>query len=548
MMEINQMENGHNRVLVIGAGFGGLSLGIRLQSLGFNTTIVEKLDAPGGRAYVKKIGGFVFDMGPTVITVPHFIEELFELTRTEHNLNNPDFPSDILHSDKLVPHSETSKYITLVPIKPFYRIYFDDKSYFDYDGDSSNTRAQIKKIAPEDLEGYERFHEDAEAIFKRGFLELGYTFFEDSKTMLKVLPDLLKLDAVRNLFSFTSRYFSNEKLRQVFSFETLLIGGNPLAVPAIYAMIHFVEKTWGVHYVIGGTGELVNGLVKKFEQLGGSIRFDSEVAGIEVDQRKSIFSLPRVTGLRLKNGDNLSAEIVVSNADYANTYMKLIEPKHRRWNNNWKIRRMNYSMSLVVIYFGFKATQQLDLRHHNIILGPRYEELLSDIFKRKILAEDFSQYLHIPTITDPSLAPDNHHAAYTLIPVPNNQSNINWDIEGPKLTEAVLLFLDREGYIPGLLRDLVFSEFITPDYFENTLNSHVGNSFGVEPKLTQSAFFRPHNRSEDIDNLYLVGASAQPGAGTPSVMMSAKMTARAIARDFEKDISHWREIKASKIC
>ena len=548
MMEINQMENGHNRVLVIGAGFGGLSLGIRLQSLGFNTTIVEKLDAPGGRAYVKKIGGFVFDMGPTVITVPHFIEELFELTRTEHNLNNPDFPSDILHSDKLAPHSETSKYITLVPIKPFYRIYFDDKSYFDYDGDSSNTRAQIKKIAPEDLEGYERFHEDAEAIFKRGFLELGYTFFEDSKTMLKVLPDLLKLDAVRNLFSFTSRYFSNEKLRQVFSFETLLIGGNPLAVPAIYAMIHFVEKTWGVHYVIGGTGELVNGLVKKFEQLGGSIRFDAEVAGIEVDQRKSIFSKPRVTGLRLKNGDNLSAEIVVSNADYANTYMKLIEPKHRRWNNNWKIRRMNYSMSLVVIYFGFKATQQLDLRHHNIILGPRYEELLSDIFKRKILAEDFSQYLHIPTITDPSLAPDNHHAAYTLIPVPNNQSNINWDIEGPKLTEAVLLFLDREGYIPGLLRDLVFSEFITPDYFENTLNSHVGNSFGVEPKLTQSAFFRPHNRSEDIDNLYLVGASAQPGAGTPSVMMSAKMTARAIARDFEKDISHWREIKASKIC
>ncbi len=547
-MEIDQMDNGHNRAVVIGAGFGGLSLGIRLQSLGFNTTIVEKLDAPGGRAYVKKIDGFVFDMGPTVITVPHFIEELFELTREEHNLNNPDFPSEILHPDKLVMHSETSKYVTIVPIKPFYRIYFDDKSYFDYDGDRSNTRAQIKKIAPEDLEGYERFHKAAKAIFKRGFLELGYTFFEDTKTMLKVLPDLLRLDAVKNLFSFTSQYFSSEKLRQVFSFETLLIGGNPLAVPAIYAMIHFVEKTWGVHYVMGGTGELVNGMVKKFEELGGSIRFNSEVAGIEVDQRKSIFLKPRVTGLSLKNGDNLSAEVVVSNADYASTYMNLIEPKHRRWNNNWKIRRMSYSMSLVVIYFGFKATQRLDLRHHNIILGPRYGELLSDIFKRKILAKDFSQYLHIPTITDPSLAPENHHAAYTLIPVPNNQSNINWDIEGPKLTEAVLLFLDQEGYIPSLLRDLVHSEFITPDYFENTLNSHIGNSFGVEPKLTQSAFFRPHNRSEDIDNLYLVGASTQPGAGTPSVMMSAKMTARAIARDFEKEISNWKEEKASKIC
>ena len=365
--------------------------------------------------------------------------------------------------------------------------------------------------------------------------------------MLSVLPDLLKLDAVRNLFSFTSKYFSNEKLRQVFSYETLLIGGNPFSVPAIYAMIHFVEKTWGVHYVMGGTGELVNGMVKKFEELGGCIRFDAEVASIKVDERDSIFSKPRVTGLKLKNGEDLFAEIVVSNADYANTYMRLIERKHRRWNNNWKIQRMSYSMSLVVIYFGFKATQPLDLRHHNIILGPRYRQLLSDIFNRKILAQDFSQYLHVPTITDPLLAPENHHAAYTLIPVPNNQSNIDWDNEGPKLTDAVLLFLDKEGYIPDLMANLVHSEFITPDYFENTLNSYIGNGFGVEPKLTQSAFFRPHNRSEDIENLYLVGANAQPGAGTPSVMMSAKMTARAIARDFAEDVTSWREEKSLNI-
>ena len=541
------MENGHNRALVIGAGFGGLSLGIRLQSLGFDTTIVEKLDAPGGRAYVKKTKGFVFDMGPTVITVPHFIEELFELKRGKHNLNNPDFPSCERLLAKTATRSETSRYVTIVPIAPFYRIYFDDKTHFDYDGDRNNTLAQIKEIAPEDLKGYELFHEAAEAIFKRGFLELGYTFFEDTKTMLKVLPDLLKLDAVRNLFSFTSKYFSNEKLRQVFSFETLLIGGNPFSVPAIYAMIHFVEKTWGVHYVMGGTGKLVNGMVKKFEELGGCIRFNTEVASIKVDKRDSIFSKPRVTGLKLGNGENLFAEIIVSNADYANTYMKLIERKHRRWNNNWKIQRMSYSMSLVVIYFGFKATQPLDLRHHNIILGPRYRELLSDIFKTKILAQDFSQYLHIPTITDPSLAPENHHAAYTLIPVPNNQSNIDWDNEGPKLTDTVLLFLDEEGYIPDLMANLVHSEFITPDYFENTLNSYIGNSFGVEPKLTQSAFFRPHNRSEDIENLYLVGANAQPGAGTPSVMMSAKMTARAIAKDFAGDVNSWVEEKSLNV-
>ena len=538
------MENGHNRALVIGAGFGGLSLGIRLQSLGFDTTIVEKLDAPGGRAYVKKTKGFVFDMGPTVITVPHFIEELFELKRGKHNLNNPDFPSCEPLSAETTNLSETSGYATIVPIAPFYRIYFHDKTYFDYDGNRNNTLAQIKKIAPEDLKGYERFHEAAEAIFKRGFLELGYTFFEDTKTMLSVLPDLLKLDAVRNLFSFTSKYFSNEKLRQVFSFETLLIGGNPFSVPAIYAMIHFVEKTWGVHYVMGGTGELVNGMVKKFEELGGCIRFDSEVESIKVAKRDRIFSKPRVTGLKLKNGEDLFAEIVVSNADYANTYMRLIERKHRRWNNNWKIQRMSYSMSLVVIYFGFKATQPLDLRHHNIILGPRYRQLLSDIFNRKILAQDFSQYLHVPTITDPLLAPENHHAAYTLIPVPNNQSNIDWDNEGPKLTDAVLLFLDKEGYIPDLMANLVHSEFITPDYFEKTLNSYIGNGFGVEPKLTQSAFFRPHNRSEDIENLYLVGANAQPGAGTPSVMMSAKMTARAIAKDFAEDVTSWREEKS----
>ena len=541
------MENGHNRALVIGAGFGGLSLGIRLQSLGFDTTIVEKLDAPGGRAYVKKTKGFVFDMGPTVITVPHFIEELFELKRGKHNLNNPDFPSCEPLSAETTNLSETSGYATIVPIAPFYRIYFHDKTYFDYDGNRNNTLAQIKKIAPEDLKGYERFHEAAEAIFKRGFLELGYTFFEDTKTMLSVLPDLLKLDAVRNLFSFTSKYFSNEKLRQVFSYETLLIGGNPFSVPAIYAMIHFVEKTWGVHYVMGGTGELVNGMVKKFEELGGCIRFDSEVESIKVAKRDRIFSKPRVTGLKLKNGEDLFAEIVVSNADYANTYMRLIERKHRRWNNNWKIQRMSYSMSLVVIYFGFKATQPLDLRHHNIILGPRYRQLLSDIFNRKILAQDFSQYLHVPTITDPLLAPENHHAAYTLIPVPNNQSNIDWDNEGPKLTDAVLLFLDKEGYIPDLMANLVHSEFITPDYFEKTLNSYIGNGFGVEPKLTQSAFFRPHNRSEDIENLYLVGANAQPGAGTPSVMMSAKMTARAIAKDFAEDVTSWSEEKSLNI-
>jgi phytoene desaturase len=533
------VNKNRGRAVIIGSGFGGLSLGLRMQSLGFNTTIVEKLDGPGGRAYVKKINGFTFDMGPTVITVPYFIEELFSLERDKDNLHQPDFPDHLFNNVKY-PGINTANYAKIVPIKPFYRIYFDDKSYFDYDGDPENTRSQIKQISPEDLAGYELFHKDAEAIFKRGFLELGYTFFSDAPTMLKVLPDLLKLDAVRSLFSFTSRYFKSEKLRQVFSFETLLIGGNPLAVPAIYAMIHFVEKTWGVHYVMGGTGALVEGLVAKFTEMGGVIRYDSEVSRINVADRKNWLSKPKVQGLTLVDGEVLTADVVISNADYAHTYMNLIEKRHRRWNPDWRVRNMHYSMSLLVIYFGFKDEGNLDLRHHNIILGPRYEELLTDIFKRKILSDDFSQYLHIPTITDPALAPDGHHAAYTLIPVPHNASKINWDIEGPKLTNTVLKFLDEEGYIPNLMDSLVHSEFVTPNYFENTLNSHLGNSFGVEPRLTQSAFFRPHNRSEDIEGLYLVGASSQPGAGTPSVMMSAKMTARAIAEDFSSDIISWR--------
>lgn len=541
MMESHKtkIKKGHNTAIIIGAGFGGLSLGIRLQSLGFSTIILEKLDAPGGRAYVKKVKGFTFDMGPTVITVPHFIEELFSLEQLQDDLDKPDFPKEVL-LNKNSEKTSTKKYAKIVPIKPFYRIYFHDKTYFDYDGDPVNTRRQIKEIEEEDLAGYERFHQDAEAIFKRGFLELGYTFFGSAKEMFKVLPDLLKLDAVRSLFSFTSKYFKSHKLRQVFSFETLLVGGNPLSVPAIYSMIHFVEKTWGVHYVMGGTGALINGMVKKYHELGGQIKYNSEIEEITINKRQNFFSKPKVSGVQLKNGELLKSNVVVSNGDYANTYMHLINNKFRRWNKDWKVKKMNYSMSLVVIYFGFKYDKELDLRHHNIILGPRYEALLSDIFKRKILAKDFSQYLHIPTLTDRSLAPKGHHAAYTLVPVPNNASNINWSIEGPKLTKTVLSFLDSEGYIPDLQKNLVHSEFITPVYFENTLNSHLGNSFGVEPRLTHSAFFRPHNKSEDIDGLYLVGASTQPGAGTPSVMMSAKMTARVIANDFCDDLTKWR--------
>ncbi|MEM1269757.1 MAG: phytoene desaturase family protein [Bacteroidota bacterium] len=522
--------------VVIGSGIGGIACAIRLQSLGFDTTIVEKLDAPGGRAYVRRAEGFVFDMGPTVLTVPHFIEELFSLERGQAMLGQPDFPEDILDpADRITSGisggPRTSDYVEIIPILPFYRIYFDDGTYFDYDGDPVHTREQIARLAPEDLEGYERFHDAAKAIFDRGFLELGYTYFGNIRSMLGVTADLFKLNAVRPLFSFVKKYFKSDKMRQVFSFEPLLVGGNPLKVPAIYAMIHFVEKTWGIHFAKGGTGALVDAFIRKFEELGGTLQVNAEVDQINVEKRGK----ERIaTGVTLKSGEHLPADLVVSNADYSTTYMNLIDKQHRKINRDALVKLRKQSMSLLVIYFGFEAGEDdLDLQHHNIILGPRYEELLTDIFDRKILADDFSQYLHIPTLTDPSLAPEGHHAAYTLIPVPNNQSGLDWDELGEPFVDKVLTFLDERGYIPGLKDRLVYQSFVTPDYFEGTLNSYAGNGFGVEPVLIQSAYFRPHNRSEDVSNLYLVGQGTQPGGGTPSVMMSAKMTARVIADDFE---------------
>ncbi|GAC1496469.1 MAG: phytoene desaturase family protein [Vulcanimicrobiaceae bacterium] len=522
--------------IVIGSGIGGLALGIRLQAMGVATTIVEKLDAPGGRAYVRRHDGYTFDMGPTVLTVPHIIEELFALEAGDARLDEPDFPPHALDGKRITSGvsggPKTSEYVTIVPVAPFYRINFDDGTWYDYDGDRANTRAQIAAMAPDDLAGYDRFHDAAERIFTRGFLGLGYTYFGDLVTMLRIVPDLVRLGAMQPLYRFVSRFVKSEKLRAVLSFESLLVGGNPMHVPAIYAMIHFVEKTWGVHFALGGTGALVRAFVRKFEELGGTIRYQSEVARIDVEPAPR---RPRVRGVTLASGEVLRADMVASNGDYAGTY-GLVDKRFRKFHPDLRLKLAKQSMSVVVIYFGFRADAERDrdLRHHNILLGPRYEGLLADIFDRHKLANDFSQYLHVPTLTDPTLAPPGHHAAYTLVPVPHNASAIDWEREGPKLVAKVIAYLDERGHIPNLRERLTTSSFVTPTYFEKTLNSRLGNAFGLEPIFVQSAFFRPHNRSEDVAGLYLVGANTQPGGGTPAVMMSAKMTARVMAADLAR--------------
>ena len=362
-------------------------------------------------------------------------------------------------------------------------------------------------------------------------MELGYTYFGDAWSMIKVIPEFIQLDIVRSLFSYTGKYFKNEKIKTVFSFETLLLGGNPFSVPAIYVLVHFVEKTWRVHYAMGGTGKLVASFVKKFEELGGKLVLNSEVEKILIENKT-------VKGILLKNKKILQSDIVCSNADYASTYTNLLKNNSKLINSDLKVKKLTkYSMSLVVIYFAFKKQKTNDLgnnlRHHNIIIGDNYDLELDNIFNKDELNQSYSQYLHVPTITDSSMCPEGYHTAYTLICVPNKLKNKqNWSEIGTEFTDNVLKFLDEKGYIPNLLQRLVHKSFITPDYFENNLNSYLGNAFGVSPLFRQSAFFRPHNKSEDFKNLYLVGASSQPGAGTPSVMMSAKMTAKVIAKDF----------------
>ncbi|MEM7763017.1 MAG: phytoene desaturase [Pseudomonadota bacterium] len=481
----------NKRAIVIGSGFGGLAAAIRLGARGYDVEVIEKLDAPGGRAYVYKQDGFVFDGGPTIITAPFLFEELWSLCG--RNMADD---------------------IDLREIDPFYRIRFDDGDVFDYSGDQDAMIEQVKRFSPDDVDGYLKFLRASERVYGVGFEDLLHVSFGKFTDMLRVLPDLIRVQFYRSVYGLVSRYIKHPKLRMVFSFHPLLVGGNPFTTTAVYVLIAHLERSHGVHFAMGGTGSLINGLVNLIESQGNRIRYNAAVQQITVENG-------RATGVELEGGEKLTADIVVSNADSAATYKHLLSnTPRRRWTDK-RLARAKYSMSLFVWYFGTNRRYE-DVDHHMILLGPRYKQLLVDIFDQKRLADDFSLYLHRPTATDTSLAPDGCDAFYVLSPVPHLGGDIDWSVMGETYRAAIAKSLS-ETVLPGLEDAVVTSHLLTPDGFEDRLSSVNGAAFGLQPTLMQTAWFRPHNRSEEVDNLYIVGAGTHPGAGLPGVVSSAKV-------------------------
>ncbi|MEL7491093.1 MAG: phytoene desaturase [Pseudomonadota bacterium] len=485
---------------IIGSGFGGLALAIRLQSAGIKTTILEKRDKPGGRAYVYEQEGFTFDAGPTVITDPTALEELWALSGRK-----------------------LADYVELMKVDPFYRLCWEDGYSFDYCWEEEKLLEQIRKKNPADADGYVRFHEYSEVLYREGYEKLGAVPFLNFWSMIRSAPELVGLQSYRSVYSRLCDFIKDPQLRQAFSFHTLLVGGDPFKTSAIYALIHALERKWGVWFPRGGTGALINGMVKLFEDLGGEIKLNMPVQ--EITEENGLLS-----EVICENGWRQKFDAVGSNADIVHTYEKLLGRSPRGSQMARRLKSKRFSNSLFVAYFGLKGKQE-QLAHHTILFGPRYRELISEIFAGPKLPDDFSLYLHRPTATDPALAPEGCDAYYVLAPVPNTEkADIDWSVEGPKYRDKIFNYLEAR-YIPGLNENLVTSRIFTPADFTTELNAHAGSAFSIEPILTQSAYFRVHNRDDRIPNLYFVGAGTHPGAGIPGVVGSAKATAGLMIED-----------------
>jgi phytoene desaturase len=495
-MRESPLPSSNKRIAVIGGGLGGLATAIRLQTRGFDVDLFEARDKLGGRAYLYEQDGFRFDGGPTVLTAPFLIDELFEGAG-----------------------KQISDYVEIVPVEPFYRISFHDGRWFEYGRDEAATERLIAEFAPEDVAGYRRMIRHAKAVFEKGFSELSDRPFLKFSDMLRVAPDLVRLQSYKTVYQFAAGYVKDPMLRRVFSFHPLLVGGNPFQTTSIYALIHYLEREWGVHYAMGGTGALVAALGKLFCELGGHVHLSTAAKRILIEDGKAV-------GIETEHGRRFLADAVVSNADTANTYSKMIAARDRKKYSDRRLRRMRYSMSLFIIYFGTNRKYD-DIKHHTIILGKRYKELLNDIFNRKVMGGDFSLYLHRPSATDPGMAPEGCDCFYVLAPVPNQASGIDWKTQSKPFRDAIMRVLEKR-FLPGLARHLVTERVLTPLDFETTLNSYRGSGFSFEPIFRQSAWFRPHNESEDVRNLFLVGAGTHPGAGVPGVLSSAKIAEQLI--------------------
>ena len=489
--------------VVIGSGFGGLALAIRLQAAGIQTTIVEARDKPGGRAYYWERDGFIFDGGPTVITDPPCLTQLWALT-------GHDMADDV----------------ELMPVMPFYRLNWPDGTNFDYSNDDAKLRSEIEKLNPEDVAGYAKFLEYSAGVHDEGYVKLGTKAFLDFASMIKAAPALAKYQAWRSVYSMVSSFVQNEKLREALSFHTLLVGGNPMKTSAIYALIHKLEKDGGVWFAKGGTNRLIAAMVTQFDRIGGTIRLGDAVERIETQGE-------RTTGVVTQSGYRIDCDAVATNGDIMHSYRDLLGHHQRGAKAAASLARKKFSPSLFVVHFGIKGTWP-GIPHHMILFGPRYKGLLDDIYTTGVLPQDFSLYLHHPTVSDPSMAPEGCSTFYALAPVAHQgKLPIDWEEMGPVFEKRILDEVGRR-LIPDIHDRIVTKFHYTPADFGTDLNAHLGSAFSLEPILTQSAWFRVHNRDDVLSNLYFVGAGTHPGAGIPGVVGSAKATAELMIQDLKR--------------
>lgn len=510
----NQSESASKtptRAVVIGSGFGGLTAAVRLQASGISTTLIEQRQQIGGRAGQICDSGYTFDTGPSLITAPFLLKNIFESAGRR-----------------------LEDYVTLVPLDPFYRVWFHDGTFIDYRSDLEKMKASMAQYNQRDADRLEEFFEKLQPIYEAVITEgLGARPFDSLGKMIGFSPRVIRLGAWKPVAQFVKGFFQDWRHHFLYSFHPLFLGGSPFRSPSIFLMIPFLEKEGGVWYANGGMYSLVKGLGQLFQDIGGEIRLGTTALRIEVTESSGT-SRPRATGVRIQNmqdhhESSIPADVVVSNADVGHTYGSLVgRVKRRRWTNS-RLGRIHHSMSCFLLYLGVRKKYP-KLSHHTIILGPRYKGLVQDIFDHKILADDFSMYLHVPSRTEPAMAPTDGESIYILVPVPNLASGVDWKSMTNSMTDRVIIALEKWG-LEDLRNSIEVQHVFTPEKFESEYNSTLGNAFGIEPRITQTAWFRPHNRSEDIDSLYLVGAGTHPGAGVPGVVLSASATMYAIKED-----------------